>query len=764
MSQQTKENAVSEIPLHIQKILEERYYALDRNGEFLETKPEQLYRRVAWHIATAGRLYGESENDIGIFSDIMFELMNKGIFLPNTPTLVNAGKENPGSFSACFVLPVKDSMTGIFDAVKNGALIHKSGGGTGYNFGKLREEGAIVGTTGHPSSGPISFMSVFNSATETIKQGGVRRGANIGILPVSHPNIIQFITAKDKPGVLENFNISVSITDKFMRAVENDDVWDLVSPHTDAIVDTVRALDVWNLLVEHAWESGEPGIIFIDTINAKHPFSSDKYKIEAVNPCGELPLRDYESCNLGSINLASFYDDVSAFDFDLFKAVIHKCVKFLDNVIDLNPYPIPEIQEATLETRKIGLGVMGWAELLLLNHIPYNSNKALVLAENIATVLEQESAKASMQLAMERGNFPAWGDSKYAPNDIIMRNATRTCIAPAGSISRIANTSSGIEPYFSFKTHHNLEIVKYDETHWAYYDYLNEEPWAVTSKEISADWHLSHQTVWQKHIDSAVSKTINLPESASKEDVSDIFMKAWKQQIKGLTIYRNMSRSNQPLQESTVREQTKGFVEPNILVENEDQVEESMPQIERRTTRNRGKVTFGPTHKVDTGNGKIYITVNYSNEEEDPVEVFIRLGHKSTSVENELAEWCGRLISIMLKYNIPIEAITRQGRKVYGEGVFWYNQKPFKSLPQLISHLLGFNVYDALNSTDFELTLEDEDEPCVGFEFDNIQVEKLNLTEAIELQYEHCYQCGEKALIRESGCAYCTNCGYDKCG
>lgn len=746
---------------HVKKLLQERYYLRDREGNLLEDSTEELYGRVAHTIAGAEHIFNkENASSVAAEWEIKFyNLMISNKFLPNTPTLVNAGKDSPGSYGACYVLPVKDSMTGIFDAVKNSALVQKSGGGIGYNFGTLREAGAIVGSTGHTSSGPLSFMTVFNQATDTIKQGGVRRGAMIGILPVSHPDIEEFINIKSDLSKLTNFNLSVSITDSFMKAVEDNQEWKLISPHTKAVKKTINARDLWDKLITRAWQTGEPGIIFIDEINRKHPFLGVKqFEIEACNPCGELPLRNWESCTLGSMNLSEYYDkEMNQFDFSEFSQDIYTAVRFLDNVVEVNPYTLPEIEQATKETRKIGLGVMGWADLLLKLSVPYNSTEAISIIDQIGSCLKDYAYDASLKLGVERGNFPAFYASSYCDEKTpAMRNATRTCIAPAGTISRISETSSGIEPIFAFKTDHNLEGLSYVSKHWALDKYSVNDPWMVTASDISYEWHLAHQIEWQKYIDSAVSKTINLPNEATKTEVDAIFLKAWKGGLKGITVYRNGSRNNQPLTASETKSDTpeikdEYFTKKDIV---------AMP-TEHKTTRTRGHIAFGPTHKVDTGNGKCYVTINYSREEDDPVEVFIRLGPKSTSVENELAEYCGRLISVMLKNNIPLESILRQGRKVYGENGFWYNKHSYKSLPQLISHLLGFSFNETLEMLELDDTSYDPED---GWDVIDEQESPVVFDEPIETIGDYCYKCEKFSVIRESGCKVCVSCGESTCG
>lgn len=1400
---------------HIDKLLTNRYYLRDEEGNLLETEPYQMYRRVAFAIAQA-----EGFEHCAEWSDKFYFLMHENKFLPNTPTLINAGKERPGSFSACFVLPVEDSMEGIFKAVSNAALIMKAGGGVGFNFGRLREKGAIVKTTGHESSGPISFMKVFDSACETISQGGVRRGAMIGILPVWHPDIEEFIEMKADGKSFSNFNISVGITDAFMEAIEKDEDWYLIPPvYKDlqkiptAYLKTINARSLWNKIVEQAHKTGDPGLFFLDTVNKAHPlndeiessnpcwsgstkvwtvehgwttfreleklgdtevFSWDGSKIvtkmmrnprqTAVNTrivevavrgsgaksgqvsylrctynhqlylkdgtkvlakdlkpgdnlssvyihkanskgyisascngcselvhnivmetpegfhahhkneitsdnrrsnlelqelhthmsdhkkggknpihkltakgknylltlptdgknngryndfvdnkevvrlrdeeklswkevcsrvglapnvktiknryqwgleelqdnhtvisvedcafdsvyngtvddthnyfvacgendgilsanCGEIPLRPYESCNLGSINLMAYLKEIQPnteklpiggyeFNWNSLEEDIPTMVRFLDDVIDVNPYPLPEIDKASKESRKIGLGIMGWADCLIKMKIPYDSQEAIDLAEELIEFIYDTAYDSSLELAVEKGKFPLqpdkemprrnatlltvaptgcskketmvvsdkgilklsevgdvsgdtwqdiemqisqetgtttatryyvngeqrtkkislysgielestlnhkyrvftdkeeylwkkvedlkpgdniavriggyhkeenyslipssynkvtsanksivfpsevtaelafllgviWGDGSTHSKGIRVHfnnNATReicfisdrfrglfniepivrqertcttvyansqellcwlednglkkgystdieipiaircssaesiaafidgvffadgsitgvtkyidtsskefaqqllVCMRAIGqngrivtrekingrksakpsyrvfftkfgsiekgkyykrvpnvlkdkelisnrvgpeiymdevisiedgfcetfdievptkntylansavshnTLSRIAGVSSGIEPIFAWRTHHKLEGHEYDETHWAYEDNWNEHiagkpDYMKTANEIAPELHLRMQAAFQKYVDNSISKTINLPNDAPVDTVNEIYRRAWEMGLKGITIYRDGSKEYQPLNKiepykvnlnDFSKEEQKALIEEPSL----DEI------INKNRLRKRGPVAIGVTHKVDTGRGKIYITINYSEYHSEPVEVFIRLGHLSTPTEAALAEWSGRLISMLLKYNVPLESVMRQGNKVYADTTFWYNQQAFCSLPKLISHLLGFTFEEALDMADldFDAFLENGDE---------YYEENEPIEEKEETTYGYCYHCGTYGMIGESGCKVCNNCGYEECG
>lgn len=553
-------------------VLERRYLKRDREGKILET-PAQMFRRVADSIAAAEKIFS-AKADIAKLADQFYKMMAALEFLPNSPTLMNAGRDL-GQLSACFVLPVGDSMEEIFDALKYTALIHKSGGGTGFSFSRLRPANDLVMTTTGISSGPISFMRVFDAATETIKQGGTRRGANMGILRVDHPDIMDFIMCKAENDTLHNFNISVGLTESFMAAVEKDEKYDLINPRNGQSVGTLDARRVFDRIVRQAWQNGEPGIVFLDRLNRDNP-TPHLGMIESTNPCGEQPLLPYESCNLGSINLGKMVKD-GAVDWTRLKDVIYLSVHFLDNVVEINKYPLPEIAAITLGNRKIGLGVMGWADMLIMLGISYDSEEARQLAGEVMKFINDSGHRASRKLARERGAFANFKNSVYdQKREPPIRNATVTTIAPTGTISIIANASSGIEPVFAvsyvrqvmdndilLEVHplfektarergfYSPELMQRIAKHATIRD-MEEIPADIrkifiTAHDISPEAHIRMQAAFQKYTDNAVSKTVNFPNNATIDDVAQVFWLAYKLDCKGVTIYRDGSRTFQVL-------------------------------------------------------------------------------------------------------------------------------------------------------------------------------------------------------------------------
>ncbi|NLN64409.1 MAG: vitamin B12-dependent ribonucleotide reductase, partial [Clostridiaceae bacterium] len=610
------------------KVLEKRYLAKDEKGNLLET-PELMFRRVAKTVAMADKDYVD-EDGLKEIEERFYNLMTQLYFLPNSPTLMNAGRPL-GQLSACFVLPIEDSMEGIFDSVKNAALIHKSGGGTGFSFSRLRAKGASVNSTGGVASGPVSFMKVFNAATEAVKQGGTRRGANMGILRIDHPDILEFITCKQNNADITNFNISVGITEAFMEAVELGKDYDLIEPKTNKKTGSLNAREVFNMMVEMAWKNGEPGIIFLDRLNRDN-VTPQLGEIESTNPCGEQPLLPYEACNLGSINLSLLVkktENGAEIDYDKLKEIVHEAVHFLDNVIDVNQYPLPEIDKMTRGTRKIGLGVMGWADMLLQLGVAYDSDKANTLAEEVMGFIRREAQAKSMELAKVKGVFPYYDQSIFKKQKIKIRNATTTTIAPTGTLSIIAGVSSGVEPLFAISFIKNVmdndelvetnpifkaialergfyseELMKQIAKKGGLHD-MEEVPQDirelfVTAHDITPEWHVKMQASFQKHTDNAVSKTVNLRNEATTDDVREVFISAFKTGCKGVTIYRDGSRDMQVLNIGKVNNK-----------EEESKQAGKLKGKYKIVPRPRPDITNGFTEKVRTGCGNLYITVNY---------------------------------------------------------------------------------------------------------------------------------------------------------
>ncbi len=553
-------------------LLERRYLKKNTRGEIIET-PEELFRRVARVVASADRLF-DSDAKVEQTEEAFFELMARLDFLPNSPTLMNAGRPL-GQLSACFVLPIRDSIRSIFTALKQAAMIHQSGGGTGFSFSRLRPKGALVHTTHGRASGPVSFMEVFDCATEAIKQGGTRRGANMGVLRVDHPDILEFVRAKQHPNRLRNFNISVAVTDTFLQGVRQDAFFETRHPQNRRTGQRLSARDVFDAIVQAAWETGDPGLLFLDRVNRDNPTPQLGF-IESTNPCGEQPLLPYESCNLGSINVSHFVRSGQV-DFDRLRDVVRDAVHFLDNVIEVNRFPLPQIRKMTRGNRKIGLGVMGFADLLILLGIPYDSEGAVRLAEELMAFIQREAKNKSQELARQRGAFPNFKGSMYdRPDTKPIRNATRTTIAPTGSISILAGASSGIEPLFApIFERHILEGEALLEVHPLFLKMarargfdrkavlakvaqqgnlanIAEIPEDVrrifrTAQEISAEWHINIQAAFQKFTDNAVSKTVNFPHDTSPSAIADAFWLAHELECKGITVYRDKSKPEQVL-------------------------------------------------------------------------------------------------------------------------------------------------------------------------------------------------------------------------
>lgn len=723
-------------------VLERRYLRRNEEGKVLES-PAEMFRRVAETIASAEKLFPAGKDPVAL-ADEFYRMMTTLEFLPNSPTLMNAGREL-GQLSACFVLPVGDSMEEIFEAIKQTALIHKSGGGTGFSFSRLRPANDVVMSTKGVSSGPLTFMKVFDSATEAIKQGGTRRGANMGILRVDHPDIMDFIMCKRDQTVLTNFNISVGLTEKFMEAAERDEDYEIVNPRSGQVVGTKSARKVFDHIVDLAWNNGEPGIIFLDRLNRDNP-TPQVGAIEATNPCGEQPLLPYESCNLGSLNLAKMVTTDGQVDWDKLGHTVAHAVRFLDNVIEVNKYPIQQISDMTRANRKIGLGIMGWADMLILLGIPYDSDEGVELGRKLMKFIDDKARATSRELAKERGAFPNFKgsifDKKGKGGEV--RNATCTTIAPTGTISIIANSSSGIEPLFAvsyvrqvldkdklIEVHplfekiarergfYSKELMQTIAEHGTIQD-LDEIPEDVrrvfvTSHDITPEDHIRMQAAFQDHTDNAVSKTVNFRHDATRDEVAEVYRLAYTTGCKGVTIYRDGSRDMQVLsvgkekkaEEATVQETPKS-----------------------RIKRDRPRALSGTTYQMQTGCGPLYVTIN--EDQAGLFELFTTMG-KAGGCASSQCEAIGRLVSLAWRSGV-------QAR-------------------QAIKQLIGITCHKPAGFGDNRIT------SCADAVAKAIQTHMAE-NSFDELQHTvdggACPECGG-AVEHEGGCSVCHACGYSEC-
>lgn len=740
-----KENGMLNISENTRTVLERRYLRKDLDGNLQET-PEELFRRVATHIAEAEGFYEDGLEPSKV-ADAFYGVMTDFRFLPNSPTLMNAGNEL-GQLAACFVLPVDDSLDGIFDAVKNAALIHKSGGGTGFSFSRLRAKDCRVGSTGGVASGPVSFMKIFNTATEQVKQGGTRRGANMAILRVDHPDVLEFIQCKSDNEALNNFNISVGVTDAFMQAVREGGDYDLIDPRDGETRGSLNAREVYETLIHQAWFNGDPGIIFLDRINRDNPTPAIG-EIESTNPCGEQPLLPMEACNLGSINLSkcvAIDGGETRIDFDSLKETVWLAVRFLDDTIEMSRYPLDEIDQMVKGNRKIGLGVMGFADLLHMMGVPYNSDEAVALAEKLMGFVQAEAHEASRHLAVSRGPFPNIGKSVFKGDEnMAFRNATCTTIAPTGTLSILAGCSSGIEPVFALSYVRRvmdgdelLEVNPLFESTAKERGFYSKELMAriaekgtiahmeeipedvrrvfVTAHDVSPEWHIRMQAAFQNHTDNAVSKTVNLPREATADDVQSIYDMAFDLCCKGVTIYRDGSKQNQ------------------VLSVAEKKAEEA-PETALHQVRERPEILEGFTSKITTGMGQLYITVTEMDGR--PFEVFATIGKsgKSTTAKTEAI---GRLISLALRAGVDVADIINQVKGIGGEHAVFQKGGRVLSIPDAIGRVLEKRYGNGTTAPNGK-------------------------TPAASLKGEACPECGG-TVAHEEGCMKCHLCGYTKCG
>jgi len=821
------------------KVLSERYLRKDERGHIIET-PSEMCWRVAWDIASAEVRWGKDRKEVIKTAKQFYKLLVTHEFLPNSPTLMNAGTGNGLQYSACFVLPVGDSLVEIFDAIKYQALIHQTGGGTGFSFSRLRPHGAMVKSSRGTASGPVSFMRIFDAATNEIKQGGKRRGANMGILRVDHPDIVEFIHCKEEGGIT-NFNISVAITDEFMDAVRNDTDYNLYAPKTDIrgssrkVVGTLSATKVWDEIAQGAWRTGDPGLIFIDRVNddTANPVPS-LGPVESTNPCGEQPLYPYDSCNLGSIFLNYFVIERNGrkeVDWEKLAKVSRLSVRFLDDVIEMNPYPLEQIRRTSLAIRRIGLGVGGWADMLIDLEIPYDSDEAIKLGEKIMKVIKEEAVTSSRSLARERGAFPMWPVSIYK-NEEPRRNSTVTTIAPTGSISIIAGSSSGIEPLFAVAFQHivkdkhldrtltfinpKFEEVAKDEGFWSekikekiaehgVVREIEEIPEKVrkvfgTAHEIHHDWHIKHQSAFQKYTENAVSKTINMENSVTADSIKEAYMLAWETNCKGVTVFRDGCKNAQVL---------------NIGVKGEEAVQ-GQGRTEEKISWSRPVKILGSTYKIKTPVGTAFITVN-QDEVDNPVEVFINIGKAGTDVQ-AMAEALGRLISKSLNFGNNLTSRDRaltiidQLRGIGGRRSVGFGQNKVLSLPDAIAMALSWhlgisngienandngvkkddnNVHESNSNghTNGNTTLpvnghtgngvsngvvvrvalgntaDDTTElsPNEAVSQEALSIDGYHFTHNSPKGGDLCPSCGATSLVYQEGCMKCYSCGHSEC-
>lgn len=764
------------------RVLRERY--LLRDGEQVLETPEDMCLRVARAIARAELNWDKSEDEVEAVARSFQEVMQDSLFLPNSPTLMNAGKDNGLQFSACYVLPVEDSLEGIFESIKRAALIHKSGGGTGFSFSRLRSMDSTVSSTGGKASGPVSFMRVFNAATEAVKQGGTRRGANMGILRVDHPDVLEFIDCKLDGGIT-NFNISVAATDAYMKALEEDGDYELIDPGTGQVVGTLSARKVFDRIVRAAWQTGDPGLVFIDRVNASPANPTPAVGVvEATNPCGEQPLLPNEACNLGSLNVAKLVRRKTVkrggrtrtqveVDWKELERVIRLSVRFLDDVIEVNPYPLPDIDKMVKDNRRIGLGVMGWADLLIQLGIPYDSEEALALAGELMGFIKRVGHEESAKLAEERGPFPNWAESIYGDGPAL-RNATVTTIAPTGTISIIAGSTSGIEPLFALAFRHivgdrqltfvnpHLEQVARDRgfhseqlmervVRQGTIEGIEEIPEDVrrvfvTAHEIDPIWHVRMQAAFQRHTDNGVSKTVNLRNSASVDDIAEVYRAAYELGCLGITVFRDGCKTSQVLHVGSGKAEGKTGAQDVVV-------------LGRDKLKPRPRTVSGHTTRIETPQGAAYVTVN-RNGSHEPFEVFLNVG-KAGSDTAAVSEAIGRLISLTLRLpstltpSERLREITEQLSGIGGGRHLGFGRERVRSLPDGVAHVLGEHLTNGFAHHEEHAAVS----PAVQIQAPPPSSDEFEVSEIGDL----CPECGHATLVYQEGCQKCYSCGFSEC-
>ena len=771
----------TELTENSEVVLRRRYLSKDREGNVLED-PDGMFRRVAHNLSLAELNYQPvTEEERQAVEDEFYTVMRRLEFMPNSPTLMNAGRELQ-QLSACFVLPVGDSLDSIFERVKETALIHKSGGGTGFSFSRLRPEGDVVGSTGGVASGPVSFINAFDAATDVVKQGGTRRGANMGILNVDHPDVLRFIHSKEDGEHLVNFNISVAVTEDFMQRVERGQSYDLVNPRTGDVTGQLNAREVFQEMVQMAWQTGDPGIVFLDRINRDNP-NPQLGRIESTNPCGEQPLLPFESCNLGSLNVArmvKYTDGDVVMDWDRMAGAVRTGVRMLDNVIDMNNYPLGEIEEMSKKTRRIGMGIMGFSDLLVQLGIRYDSDEALELGGQVMRRIQDETYKASMELAEKRGTFPAWEGSVYnQPGNVRrMRNSAPVTIAPTGTISIISGASSGIEPLFALSYVRNVmdntrlvegnpyfEAVARNEGFYSQelmeqlaqkgtlHD-LDVPEWVKevfrTSHDITPEWHVRMQAAFQEYTDNSVSKTINFPTSATVEDVAEAYRLAYETGCKGITVYRDGSKEGQVLSTGDTGSREEGQAGPGSGTV--------------RVMRDRPRQIKGVTERVHTGHGNMYVTINFQ-EEGKPFEVFSTLG-KAGGCDSAQLEAISRLASLALRSGVGVHDVVEQLRGITC-CPFWDEGTLVRSGPDAVALALQRYIEgEAQSTTDHAesqtVQMQFVPEPmhyngngANGNGNSNGHVGSVPTA-------RKCPDCNTPVIYQE-GCLMCVSCGWNKC-
>ncbi len=837
MKSSTPRDAVQLSPNAV-TVLEKRYLVKDDTGRPAET-PSDLFWRVARTVAEADRKYGATETQSEQAAQEFYDIMAGRLFMPNSPTLMNAGRPL-GQLSACFVLPVDDALSngksGIYDTLRAMALVHQSGGGTGFSFSRLRPKNDIVRSTMGVASGPVSFMSLFDASTDVVKQGGTRRGANMGILRVDHPDIMEFITCKDDTTKITNFNISVAVTDKFMEAVEKDADYDLLHPKTGQVIGQLKARDVWNRIIHGAWKTGEPGVFFVDKANYYNPVPH-LGNYEATNPCGEQPLLPYDVCNLGSINLGAFVKKGDV-DWDALRRVIQVSTHFLENVIDANQYPLDEINDLAQHIRRIGLGVMGLADLFVRLGIPYDSDEGVELGRKIQAFVDEEAKKESERLAEIRGVFPEWDQSIWGPDDAAargpdgervrpmrrLRNCNVTTVAPTGTISIIANCSSGIEPLFAVAFMRNQAGVLMPDVNDDFVAIAKKEGWYsddlmrriaeaghinfdevpekwrrvfVTANHIKPEWHIRMQAAFQENNDSAISKTCNFAHDATEEYVEEIYRLAYKLNCKGVTVYRDGSREMQVLStgstakkvhdQATSSGKSEARADLSVSRANADlhgelaevraenqrlrklMLDLEAENLQRRQKRSRPELLRGTTRRVETPLGTLYVNIT-EDERGQPFEVFMSLGKAGGALMADV-EALGRLISLALRSGIPMREVWRQLRGISSDRVIGLGPNKVLSVPDAVGIAIERWMLEK-NGIQQELlpgaagpvvAPEAEVAPVVARAGEGSGGEQIMFGGMQETLSGACPDCGSQLEYAE-GCVKCHVCGYSECG